>query len=219
MIFIEKLKVLELFSGTQSISKAFRKVGHETFTIDFDEVFKEPEYENTDLYIDILEVTPEMVLERFGRPDVIWASPPCQAFSVAAIGRNWSKDGDTYTPTSERAELALQIVEHTLYLIEKLQPKYWFIENPRGMLRKVGFMTDLPRYTITYCQYGDSRMKPTDIWTNLPDPQFKPPCKNGASCHIAAPRGSRTGTQGLKNAIERARIPKEFCEHVARICF
>ena len=56
----------------------------------------------------------------------------------------------------------------------------------------------LPRYTVTYCQYGDNRMKPTDIWTNHPCPKFKPPCKNGDPCHVSAPRGSQTGTQGLK---------------------
>ena len=27
-------------------------------------------------------------------------------------------------------------------------------------------MQDLPRKTVTYCKYGDMRMKPTDIWTN-----------------------------------------------------
>lgn len=215
MIFI---KILEIFSGTQSISKEFRKKGHETFTIDFDEVFKQPEYEDTDLYIDILEVTPEMILEKFGRPDVIWSSPPCQAFSVAAIGKNWTKDGNTYTPKSDFAVLSMEIVKHTLYLIGALKPKYFFIENPRGMLRKMDFMQDLTRHTITYCQYGDSRMKPTDIWSNHPEPRFKPPCKNGAPCHVSAPRGSQTGTQGLKNAIERARIPEYFCKHIVDIC-
>ena len=105
-----------------------------------------------------------------------------------------------------------------LWLIKELNPKYYFIENPRDGMRKMRFMTDLPRYTITYCQYGDSRMKPTDIWTNHPAPKFKPPCKNGAPCHTPAPRGSKTGTQGLKNSIERARIPKEFCKHIVKIC-
>lgn len=80
------------------------------------------------------------------------------------------------------------------------------------------FMNGLPMYTITYCQYGDTRMKPTDIWTNHPDPQFKPPCKNGDPCHTPAPRGARTGTQSLKNSIEKARIPEQFCDHIVDIC-
>ena len=52
-----------------------------------------------------------------------------------------------------------------LKLIEELQPKYYFIENPRGGMRKMEWMKGLPRYTVTYCEYGDNRMKPTDIWT------------------------------------------------------
>ncbi len=80
------------------------------------------------------------------------------------------------------------------------------------------FMQGLPRYTITYCQYGDTRMKPTDIWTNHPCPQFKPACKNGDPCHEKAPRGSRTGTQGLKNKKVRSVIPDELCEHIVDIC-
>ena len=62
------------------------------------------------------------------------------------------------------------------------------------------------------------RMKPTDIWTNHPNPQFKPMCKNGDTCHESAPRGSKTGTQGLKGAKERGVIPKLLCEHIASIC-
>ena len=80
------------------------------------------------------------------------------------------------------------------------------------------FMNGLPRYTVTYCQYGETRMKPTDIWTNHPNPQFKPPCNNGDSCHVPAPRGARTGTQGLKNNVEKAVIPKQLCEHIVDIC-
>ena len=79
-------------------------------------------------------------------------------------------------------------------------------------------MQELPRYTVTYCQYGDKRMKPTDIWTNHPNPCFKPPCKNGDPCHVPAPRGSQTGTQGLENSIEKAKIPKELCYHIVDIC-
>ena len=80
------------------------------------------------------------------------------------------------------------------------------------------FMRNLPRYTVTYCQYGDTRMKPTDIWTNHPNPCFKPMCHNGDKCHVPAPRGSATGTQGLKGSIERSRIPEELCNHIVKIC-
>lgn len=80
------------------------------------------------------------------------------------------------------------------------------------------FMKGLYRYTVTYCQYGDTRMKPTDIWTNHFNPKFKAICKNGDKCHEAAPRHSITGTQGLKNARERSVIPKELCNHIVNIC-
>lgn len=50
------------------------------------------------------------------------------------------------------------------------------------------------------------------------DPQFKPMCKNGDLCHVSAPRGSRTGTQGLKSSKERSVIPKQLCEHIVSIC-
>ena len=71
---------------------------------------------------------------------------------------------------------------------------------------------------MTYCQYGERRQKPTDIFTNHPDPQFKPPCKRGAPCHDAAPRGSRTGTQGIRGKTLRAKLPDGLCRHVVDIC-
>lgn len=80
------------------------------------------------------------------------------------------------------------------------------------------FMKDIKCYTITYCQYGDNRMKPTDIFTNYPDPNFKPPCHNGDSCHQSAPRGSATGTQGIKGSKERSKIPDQFCDYIVELC-
>jgi hypothetical protein len=208
------MKVLELFSGTQSISKAFREKGHETFTVEFN-----PKFTDTDWTVDVFEVNAKDIVERFGKPDVIWSSPPCTKFSVAAVGRNWTNCGaGIYEPKNKEAELAMELVKHTLKLIHELDPSVWFMENPRGMLRKMDFMQSFDRHTIAYCQYGDFRQKPTDIFTNHPNPEFKPMCSPGSPCHEAAPRGSRTGTQGMKNAMERARIPHEFCLHIADIC-
>ena len=148
---------------------------------------------------------------------MIWASPPCTTFSIASVRWHWDNSGEVLKPKSDKALVGIKIIKKTLELIEELNPKYWFIENPRGMLRKMPFMEGLPRYTVTYCQYGDDRMKPTDIWTNHPNPKFKPTCSNGDSCHTSAPRGSQTGTQGRKNSIERSRIPEELCKHIVKI--
>lgn len=208
------MKILELFSGTRSIGRAFEERGHEVFSVDYDVQF------DADLHEDIEFLTVEKVLELFGHPDVIWMSPDCTTFSIAAISHHRRKNNETgnLDPVSDYAKKCDRVDRHALQLIKQLNPKYWFIENPRGGMRKMEWMQGLPRYTVTYCQYGDTRMKPTDIWTNHPNPKFKPMCKNGDPCHEAAPRGSKTGTQGRKNAKERSRIPDELCKHIVKIC-
>ena len=74
------------------------------------------------------------------------------------------------------------------------------------------------RHTVTYCQYGDERMKPTDIWTNAEWWKPRPMCKNGMPCHVAAPRGSKTGTQGLKGSVHRGVIPPALFEEIFSQC-
>lgn len=208
------MKVVELFAGTRSIGKAFEAQGHEVFSVEWDKSF-----ENIDLYEDILKVTARDILEKFGQPDVIWASPDCSSYSIAAISHHRRREENgNLAPISDYAKFCDRVNQHVLCLILALSPRYWFIENPRGGMRKMDFMNGLPRHTVTYCQYGDTRMKPTDIWTNHPDPKFKPVCRNGDTCHISAPRGAKTGTQGLKGSKERSRIPSELCQHIVKIC-
>lgn len=209
------MKVLELFAGTRSIGRAFEARGHKVYSVEWNKNFKE-----IDLYANILTVTAQDIIDKFGHPDIIWASPDCTTFSIAAISHHRRKNLATgnLDPVSDYAQFCDKVDQHVLSLIRELNPKYYFIENPRGGLRKMAWMQDLPRYTVTYCQYGDTRMKPTDIWTNHPNPKFKPMCHNGDNCHEPAPRGSRTGTQGLKGSKERSVIPKELCEHIVDIC-
>lgn len=209
------MKVLELFAGTRSIGKAFEECGHEVFSIDWDK-----DFENIDWYADISKITAQDIIERFGRPDVIWASPDCTSYSVAAISKHRRQDKDTKSlePITEYAQFCDYTNQRVIELINELQPKYWFIENPRGGMRKMWWMQWLPRHTVTYCKYGDTRMKPTDIWTNHPNPKFIPPCSNGDTCHVSAPRGSRTGTQGIKGHKLRSVIPEKLCQHIVKIC-
>ena len=207
------MRVLELFAGTRSIGKAFEQRGHQVYSIEWNK-----DFENIDWYADIGTIKASDIIERFGKPDVIWASPDCTTFSIAAISHHRRQANGTLEPVSEYAKFCDKVDRNVLQLIQDLQPCLYFIENPRGGMRKMDFMRDLPRYTVTYCKYGDFRMKPTDIWTNHPDPKFLPMCHNGDSCHISAPRGSKTGTQGLKTSKDRSVIPSKLCEHIVDIC-
>jgi len=66
---------------------------------------------------------------------------------------------------------------------------------------------------VWYCRLGLDRAKPTDLWGVIPPGLDLPaPCHNGNLDHVAAPRGSRTGTQGGVGTAEAGRIPRELAE-------
>jgi hypothetical protein len=209
----KKIKVLELFAGSRSIGKEAEKLGYEVFSVDWEK------FDGIDLSIDIGDLKIEDVPFT---PDIIWASPDCKTYSIAAIRTHRNKeDRSGKTEYAKKCDIVNQ---HWLSLIEKwliLNPNMvYYIENPRGVLRKMSWMQKLPmRHTVWYCQYGDSRAKPTDIWTNnkawLPKPQCHNYRKGIKHCHHeAAPRGSKTGTQGLKGSFDRSKIPNELCNAV-----
>jgi len=209
----EGMKILELFAGSRSIGKVAEQMGHDVFSIDI------MPFKGIDLAVDIESLNPLELEARF-IPDVIWASPPCTTYSIAAI----SHHRNNQEPKSDFAAKSDKLVVSTLNIIKHFNCKY-FIENPVGMLRKMPFMLGLPKATITYCSYGDTRMKPTDIWSNhiysLWNPNGWIPrsrCWNGnIKCHHEpAPRGSKTGTQGLKNDYDRSKIPPELCEEIIK---
>lgn len=204
------MKVLELFSGTSSFSNVCKEFGDEVFTVDINPDF------NADFIADIMDVTPEMIREKFGQPNVIWASPPCTCFSVASIRHYW-KDGK---PKNEKTLHAIRIARHTLNLIKGLDPKYWFIENPRGMLRKQDFMPNDKRKFVTYCRYGLPYQKPTDIWTNLDSWQprwCKPIRGNAQHCHMKTVKDKRGFT---RNGVFDLRWQKSSCgkNHIGAGC-
>lgn len=211
------MKVLELFAGSRSLGKAAESLGYDVFSSDLNN------FEGIDYAVDILKFDINRVPFV---PDIIWASPPCTYFSVASIGKHWNKD---HTPKSENAMKGVSFVEATLNIInhfKEVNPNLiFYMENPRGKLRKLDVVKDLDRTTVWYCKYGDKRAKPTDIWSNnirnLTNPngwQPREQCFNGnKNCHHeSAPRGSRTGTQGLKGNYERSKIPQQLCVEVLK---
>jgi len=205
------MKVLELFAGSRSFSKVAEELGHETFSIDVND------FEGINLVKDIEFLSKEDIPFI---PNVIWASPPCTYFSVASIGYHWNKN---HTPKTKEAILGLKILNKTISVFDWYASTKFFMENPVGKMRRI--VKGLNRATITYCSYGDKRMKPTDIWSNhifdiFNQKGWKPRSKcfagNKKCLHEKAPRGSKTGTQGLKGNYERSKVPYELCKEILK---
>jgi len=197
------MKTVEIFCGTKSFSKVASKLGHETFTVDKFEKF-EP-----DLISDILEFEQwEIISKKIRDAKVVWLSPPCTTFSMASGNTHWTADRK---PKTENAKQGLQLLNTCLRIAEYCDKHniIYFIENPRARAR--WFLPIETRKTLWYCQYGDHRAKPTDVWTNLKEWQPKTCANNNPLCnHERAPRGSKTGTQGLKGNMERGIIPEQL---------
>jgi hypothetical protein len=211
------LKVLELFAGSRSVGRKAESLDYEVFSVDWHP------YRDIDLLIDIenLKTTDIPFV-----PDIIWASPDCTTYSIAAISTHRNKeDGTAKTAYAEKCD---RVNIHVLNLINewlKINPSLiYYIENPRGYMRKMPWMQGIPiRHTVWYCQYGDTRAKPTDIWTNNASWVPRPEChnfRNGLKhCHHEpAPRGSKTGTQARRGSYDRSKIPGELCLEVLMSC-
>jgi site-specific DNA-cytosine methylase len=204
----QRLIIYDFFSGTGSSTQAFEDSGHTIIKVELDEYFEAHER-------DILQLTADGLIAKYGQPDFIWASPPCQKFSVASIGHYWTGGRGNCVPKRPEVFEAIALVGHTIKLMQDLKPIHgWIMENPRGMLRKQDVVKDLKRWTITYCQYGDTRMKPTDVWGTL---NWTPRamCSPGMSCHESSPAGTNAGGTGkLKNARLRSMIPYELGKEI-----
>ncbi|MBI2076846.1 MAG: DNA cytosine methyltransferase [Euryarchaeota archaeon] len=228
------LRVLDLCSGMNGWTAAFRAHGHDAWGLELEASF-EPEL-NMD--VRLLAKAPGALLDILvgpgWRPDVILASPPCEGFSVASIGKMWEATPHGPVPKHATSRYGLSVLNGVLAVNSGLQPRYTWIENPRGMMRKMPQMQALRRTTVSYCQYGETRAKPSDLWGRWPSTWSpRPMCTGdpanglvdvegktfvldrlGRACHESAPRGAKTGTQGLATSALRAVIPYALSDDV-----
>lgn len=182
--------LLELFSGSSSVAKAIERSLPSEWKLRVHSVDIHPKYHPT-TSTDILVWDYKPVLQNFLlklKPgDVVWAhaSPPCTEFSKAK------------TTAPRDLPLADKLVKKSLRIIkycEKLVPRgvrfFWTIENPVGLMRTRVYMQKLKRYlhTTSYCKWGKSFRKDTDIWTNVPALEL-PVCRKGTYCKQKAKMG------------------------------
>lgn len=197
------MRVLDLFCGTKSVSKVAEQLDWEVISLDIEKKF------NPSICIDFMDWDyKNYPIQHF---DILFASPDCSVYSIASGGTHFKQDR---IPLTEKAKKSLKLLnklkECINYFLDLNPNLIYFIENPRARMR--WFMPIDTRHTISYCNYGFNRMKPTDIWSNVKGFKAKC-CKNGDSCHISAPRGSKSSTQGIC-ITERYKIPSLLIEEL-----
>lgn len=158
----ERPRLLDMFTGTGSVARVAEDLGYEVHTLDVDSRCK------PDICADILEFDYESAFVP-GYFDVVFASPPCETFSCARrsnIGRK--VHGSLMTSErliSDMEEIGLPILRKTQEIINFLQPKMWFIENPfTGAMKN--YITESPT-VFDYCMYNFPYKKSTAIWSNV----------------------------------------------------
>lgn len=82
---MKPLRILELFSGYECMSNAFRNHGHKCFTIDWDERF------SSSLHADISTLKLDDLPVEFQHPDIVFVGLDCTTYSVAAISKHRRK--------------------------------------------------------------------------------------------------------------------------------
>ncbi len=188
-------RLLELFSGTKSVSKAVGTLFDEIISVDVLQEF-EPSVVSDILDWDYTKYPP-------GYFYAIWASPPCTEYSCL----NVSNPGKI-----PNIDLANRIVKRTIEIIEYYNPHIWFIENPQtGTLKNQEFMDFIPFYDVDYCQYSTfGYRKRTRIWTCVDN--FKPqlcPGKNQCSQMIPGTNWHKTSNGYYKKDLKRPDSSKE----------
>ena len=156
--------MIELFSGSGTISKEFARNGHNVFSIDIRKRkgICEPHLKKSILQVRMKDIP-------FKKVHILWASPPCDVFSKASIHFHWNKDN---TPKTKKCHNHIKILKKTITLIDKINPDIFFIENPDGKMKyQKELITFLIRKNamtkkINLSNYGFVTPKPTLLFTN-----------------------------------------------------
>ena len=189
------MRLLELFSGTGSIGRAFEARGWEVISLDI--------LPGATITSNILD----WEYEKYPRDhfNFIWASPPCTEYSIARTRARRPRD----------FEGADAIVRRSLEIIEFFKPALWLIENPQtGYLKTRPVIQGIPWRDVTYCKYGFPYKKRTRLWGWFPF-ELRPVCKKGDYCPYVVDDKHCVRLQDFCSLRDRYRVPPQLCDDIA----
>jgi hypothetical protein len=214
------LQFLVLFSGTGSVERAIAAKYPKATIISLDIDAKWSPTHCCDILDWVKPGEGTMYDYAPGQFDFIWASPPCTEYSRAkTVGRRDLQAAD------DRVNAMLQALRY-------LQPRYYVIENPQGLLqeRRVMFSSLgddwLPnmKHEVTYCRYGTTFKKPTHLWTNLMLSRPLKKCTKSTPCpgraeygfHVVTAQSgpSKSGAKGSGSATAVYHILDELLQEL-----
>jgi site-specific DNA-cytosine methylase len=171
-----------LFSGSGSVESAIQTL-YPNNVLEIVSIDCDPKSAAT-IVADIRDfVRGELFTWQPGYFDVFWASPPCTQYSQAkSVGERDLDSADA-------------LVASALACLLYLKPRYWFIENPRGMLPSRPLMLPFQPYLhyVSYCHYGEPVRKDTCVWTNAPVGKLRL-CRKGSLCFTKQSTGCHAQT-------------------------
>jgi site-specific DNA-cytosine methylase len=208
---MDKIKMLELFKGTGSQSKAAIKLGileKNIVSLDIDKKF------NPTICCDILELD----YTKLEIPDIITASPPCETFSILIAThktkvRDYKGDMRPLTPKGERGDAILfKTIEIIKYFLSKNPKLKFVIENPVGYMRKMSCMNEPPITNMSvawYSCYGYTYRKPTNFWSNI-----ELDLKKGTQIENTVGTKSKNTEMLNYKLTQRYSIPEQLCKDI-----
>lgn len=137
------LKILELCCGLGGWSKPWAENGHDCTGVDVADLGGA--YPGKLIKADIMDFEPT---EKY---DAVFASPPCREFCLPL----------KLLPSDRDERMGLDLVWRCWHLIKQINPKYYLIENVKGLAEFLDKPNDIVRYG------KNKNQKEAYLWTNI----------------------------------------------------